>query len=192
MEHSEADKGYLAGLIDGEGSVVITTSVNKNGKRYHHLYLSISGSDQQTLLDLAEEWEGTVYSAGKTRTLGNKPVSKLSWHNKNAAVILSTVRPYLRMKIDQADVGIKFASLIRVRGGIITSSELTERNELQAEMYGYNARSRTGIRSRTYVDEIVQHQWNCLRCGVEFKPTGPRQRYCSDECGQKYRRTSHE
>ncbi len=90
----ERDLSYTAGLFDGEGCVYIGL---RSG--YHTLSVSITNTDKPVLDWTASMFGGTVRcrSNGKYR-----PVFVWDMAGPGAAVFLSTISPWLRIKAQQA------------------------------------------------------------------------------------------
>lgn len=83
----ETDLSYLAGIIDGEGSVCFS----KNGR----LTLSLSSTDLELLIYLNKIFPGKLYpvkKAGKYRQQ-----YQLSWRNKDGLQLAEKILPYLRI-----------------------------------------------------------------------------------------------
>ena len=97
------DKAYIAGLFDGEGSVsFFWPRAHKNGKRYGKLFLRISQNDRRVL-----DWVRTVTGVGSIHARKRIARCKLQHDyaasNEAARILLSAIRPYLKVKGERVD-----------------------------------------------------------------------------------------
>lgn len=99
------DLAWLAGFIDGEGCIQINVMPNRC-----HLRLDITQKDRRPLQQIQKWFGGALSKARADR------VSYLRISTKQCADTLRAVRPYLRVKQDQADVAIEFQER-RTRNG---------------------------------------------------------------------------
>ena len=116
---SDAEKGYLAGLIDGEGSISIvraTTGYNRKSRRIHHqLRVSVYNTDINMV-----EWVKSRVGFGhiarrKQQSERHKPSYQYQVCALKALEILRAVHPYLVTKKRQAEVAFIFGSTIKER-----------------------------------------------------------------------------
>ena len=105
MEESKI--AYLAGIIDGEGTITIAKSKVRKGRK-NHLYslrMQVANSDKRLIDWLKENFGGSIHimREGHGRkfyqwTLGSKDTYRL----------LKEIKKYSIIKGEQADIGIKF------------------------------------------------------------------------------------
>ncbi|MCK4669539.1 hypothetical protein KAT21_05420 [Candidatus Bathyarchaeota archaeon] len=100
---------YLAGIIDGEGTIAIAKAKIKEGRK-NHLYslrMSAANSDKGLVDWLKENFGGSIHilreeegnhKKGYQWVLGSKDTYKL----------LKGMKDYLVIKKEQADIGIEF------------------------------------------------------------------------------------
>ena len=98
---------YLAGIIDGEGTITIAKSKIRKGRK-NHLYslrMSVGNSDKRLIDWLKENFGGSIHimREGHGRkfyqwTLGSKDTYRL----------LKEIKKYSIIKEEQADIGIEF------------------------------------------------------------------------------------
>lgn len=115
---AERDIIWLAGLIDGEGSIFVKrTAGTKNP--IHSLDVEISMTDKPTI-----EKIHTMLGFGSFRPARRK--KKLAHHkqawkwvatSRDAEVVLNLITPYLMTKRDEAIMGLRFCELKRDRVG---------------------------------------------------------------------------
>lgn len=140
---------YLAGFIDGEGSVMITKSfAGKSGSTHYRARLTISNTDRRILEEIRRDYGGIIVNQGHTE-VNWKVGYQLVWTNEMMARLLPLVRPYLRLKQRQADLILRFGrhvrSTIRVRDdrGLWaphTRAVMEFREALYRRMRGLNAK----------------------------------------------------
>lgn len=115
------DLAYAAGIIDGEGSIYITRSIRRfmteAGLRERPAYvlrITVVHTDRPLVDWLAETF------GGGARTL---PVRDKKWKPQfvwvagggRAAQITGVLLPYMRVKVDQAELALEFQSRIGTR-----------------------------------------------------------------------------
>ena len=147
------DCAYMAGLIDGEGSIGID---NHGGVRVPSVRVTVTNTDIDTLEDLKSLWGGCV-STRRQRHEGWKAASDLIWAGGRAAEVLRTVQPYLRIKTEQCRVALSFAETVNPpehRTKPISPTVQWARQQMRGMMLGLNQR---GVPiSHSYVDFIQE------------------------------------
>jgi len=96
---TQTELAWTAGFFDGEGSITISPRGNT-----HYLKVGATQRDIRPLLKIQEWFGGSVGSP-----YGNG-VRNYSVGNAAAGVFLETIRPYLVVKAEQADVALQFQS----------------------------------------------------------------------------------
>lgn len=100
---------YLAGLLDGEGSIGTT----RTGKHRNVIgRVMITNTDTVLLELLRAEFGGSVTIRAIGSKPGWKPCAHISWTNRGAQKVLEGVLPYLLVKRSQAELCLE---LIRMR-----------------------------------------------------------------------------
>lgn len=97
---------YLAGIIDGEGSIMLPrTGQNKLNDLYvsFSVKVAISNTDLNLLLRLQNDFGGIIERV-RTGAKNCKDGYRLRWFSKDAVKIIGIVRPYLIVKAEQADL----------------------------------------------------------------------------------------
>jgi hypothetical protein len=107
------DLAYLAGVIDGDGTIVIgkTRSRAKSGIFYprYDLRVAVYNTDERLMLWIEERFGGHVYTVRRNKPLPNRRVAyKWTLGQRQAAILLKQVRPYLVIKAAQSDLALKF------------------------------------------------------------------------------------
>ena len=115
MGKNELFKAYIAGFLDGEGSISILTARNpKPDNMLYRLEVNIGNCCKNILLLISQEYGGCVYYK---RPQNAKPhwLHCYCWKigGKAACRLLKDVYPYIRVKRIQAEIGIKFGKTLR-------------------------------------------------------------------------------
>ena len=117
---TETELAYLAGIIDGEGS--IGAHGETLGKRNGSYQVNVQvGMTQIGSLDLFVKVFGGRIGLGCKPTSGGKPVYKWRLSARKAANCLEQLTPYLILKREQARDAIALARMNRQRLGKGTS-----------------------------------------------------------------------
>lgn len=94
---------YIGGLFDGEGAVVIVRDVD--GKSCSYSLRTVIGMVKPEGVQLVHSHLGGQLSLVETK---GSPVWIWTAHSSDAYHFLKTIRPYLLVKTEEAEVGIKF------------------------------------------------------------------------------------
>jgi len=108
---SDVEVGYVAGIIDGEGHIGITLH-----RREPYTLFSVRVEITNTSLDLHEwlvrKFGGSCHVHWKKRySTNHSPAFRWRIDSVGARKILELVRPYLKVKRQQADLALQFISL---------------------------------------------------------------------------------
>ncbi len=145
MKHlSRAEMAYLAGIIDGEGSIHIAAA--KKGRAWW-LAIQVSNTNPK-LIDYCMETTGIGHRTRVSPPGNRKPQHTWVLYTKQAEELLRVIRPYLVIKRPHADVALAFrAEILPKRGNRRTTYSLTEemlarRRELQQKLRILNHRGK--------------------------------------------------
>lgn len=134
----EADIAYLAGIIDGEGSILIVKGSLK-GRVTWNSSISIANSS----LDLLE-WIQSVFGGAlrHTRTPMGKKFYILEWTNDRGREIALAIKPYIKLKYVQCSLFLEYLDCKKEHGhhgckGLSTIA-FNSRNELWDTMKDMN------------------------------------------------------
>jgi hypothetical protein len=105
------EMAYLAGLIDGEGTVSCT--YNQNG--VPALFLSIGMCDQKLIKELHHRYGGS-FGSFKNKKYNRVWQWRLNGHDLKDFLI--KVEPYIRLKKKSVKIGIKFLKTLKPRKGV--------------------------------------------------------------------------
>jgi hypothetical protein len=119
---SPAWLGWLAGIIDGEGTITITPrqrSDQSHASPTWHAIVRVANTDEAMIAKLRE----LTVSLGSTHKIHERRKNRASvvyhWHatSRQALVFLRAIRPYLVTKRRQADLAIAFCERVATRTG---------------------------------------------------------------------------
>ena len=180
---TETQKSYLAGLIDGEGCIVITAPRPKKGTTNwygHYLCVVLANTHIPTLDWVKSLWGGCfiVRNQPKQRV----PIGNLRWTSAQATEILMEVKPYLRIKEAQASIALLFSESIKRRGDVLSKEEWNDREELRLAISQLN-RSYSNLKKVPYPAE--KYQGTCPVCNTTFDRERKTKVYCSAFCYEK-------
>jgi intein/homing endonuclease len=115
------EKAYIAGLFDGEGSIGIYKVVRKNAELVNwSVKLAIYGTYRPTLQELYDQLGYGSLTTQKRQALNRTPsrdydpqLCKQGWkfiisNKKEIRQFLLMIHPYLREKVEQADIMLKY------------------------------------------------------------------------------------
>jgi hypothetical protein len=123
---NEAHWSYLAGLFDGEGTVCISTSHNKNNTTIFQMNVKIANTNLELMQWLISNFGG-MYSVSCSKNKNNCK-TQYAWMPKgknNRIAVLETMLPYLVIKKRQALIGLEFERVYEGRNGCQQGLKLT-------------------------------------------------------------------
>ncbi|HET9693368.1 MAG TPA: LAGLIDADG family homing endonuclease [Steroidobacteraceae bacterium] len=126
---STADAAYLAGLIDGEGTIALS---RRHADERRHLVVSISSTERELV-----DWTRRVTGVGKItrkRTVSPAHATGLTYSvsNRQALAVLRQVVPYLRSyKRDRARLVLRCYLQVTPRNGKYTNELAMRRCEFE-------------------------------------------------------------
>jgi len=131
---------YLAGIIDGEGSISIeiqSKSIRHNRKcDYYSLRLLVVNTNLTLLKWIQSNFGGTIRAR---KSLPNRrQCYRWNLFSHKAAEVLSACEPYMIVKKAHVEVFIKFASTMNKANVRLSDELLSYRKELYLEMKRIN------------------------------------------------------
>ena len=107
MLTSSSDAAYAAGIIDGEGTILIESQHGNGTKAAMQLTVRVAMNNVAVLEWLREHFSGFL-TAPPAHEASGKHKQLFYWtvKSRKAAAFLLVIRPYLKAKLAQADVGI--------------------------------------------------------------------------------------
>ena len=133
---NKVELAYLAGLFDGEGCIMIVRrSPFSIGHKsvYHYLSLSLTMANQQ-MPELFQYYFGGSAKPVKKQTVGRQPLWRWDITHNGALGVLRALLPYLRLKLDEAELGIKFQLKHKKTTHSLKEEQLAEREKMRALM----------------------------------------------------------
>jgi len=111
-ELSSEESAYIAGLFDGEGTITIMRQTQP-ARGYQLLVTMGVAKADSTLNELKQVFGGILHRPN--RTPSGRPTSVTRWQvtSDKAYRFLQAVFPYLRIKAEEARVGIEFHEMYR-------------------------------------------------------------------------------
>jgi hypothetical protein len=109
MNILEATWAYVAGLLDGEGSIVVDVAWSKTGSPYHMLRVSICSTSRVLIDWLVDTFGGSVSNDTRSSIKrGRRPCWAWRLSANRAKHFLEHVRPYVIEKKKQVALAIEF------------------------------------------------------------------------------------
>lgn len=104
----------MAGLMDADGTFTITSCIhNSQGHRLYDPTISCTSVHRPTLEWVVKHFGGTIYNHKITVTSVQPRFDWVTQSYAHSEKFLSSIRPYLLQKTEQADLLLKFYSLYR-------------------------------------------------------------------------------
>jgi hypothetical protein len=104
---TEAERAYLAGIIDGEGSIMANIR-QRGGCVWFELRLNIANADRALIEWVAERWPGRVSVIDRSR-YGQRDQHRWDANNRKVIAPLLDAFPYLVVKREQAELALELA-----------------------------------------------------------------------------------
>lgn len=104
------DLAYFAGIVDGDGCISITKDMQRVARGGHPTYglsLSVSNTNKDVLYDLSREFGGSVRLNARPTPV-HQTIHLWTLFSDRAAEAIRALRPYLRIKAEQAWLALEF------------------------------------------------------------------------------------
>ena len=134
----KTDLAYAAGVIDSDGCIYIDRYRDKRKVHNNYQYalrIKVCQSDKETVVWLSNTFGGSCreYPYDKYTSSNNKkPLFIWQINNLKAVELLEAIKPYLKIKIKQAGVGIQYKNTLAPHSNKPMLSIYRERKELLA------------------------------------------------------------
>lgn len=131
MAISDTDWAYLAGLIDGEGSI----RIEKGSTRYHHSpttpTITLTNTSTKMIDWALDKFGGHLYKKK------NRSCWDIYWLGKDVVSLLEGIYPFLTAKKDQAEIVLAYRKLVGKSGqGRIPPADL-EKRQIMVDVLNY-------------------------------------------------------
>lgn len=150
IQLSNTEAAYLAGIIDGEGSICVFPYYGYNhkvGKKYarYKPVICVSNTDCRLINWLKEHLSGQCYSVErKTKKWKIQYMWQIS--HLQALEIIKVVKPYLILKTEQANLFIKFMETAKRWGRCGCPSTIqNKRKEIVEQICKLNRKGRNAL-----------------------------------------------
>ncbi|HEX3523619.1 MAG TPA: LAGLIDADG family homing endonuclease [Stellaceae bacterium] len=148
MKRAVTDLAYLAGFIDGEGSISIFPGTSR-GRRRDNLRLDIYNTNEAVLQWIKRTFGGRIHKVGRPKARNTKQEYVWAAGAQCAAQILKACLPFLKIKRTQAELFIQHQATSRRNGRYYTPPEiLAVRNDIVAKMASLNRRGPSNKEAR--------------------------------------------
>ncbi len=112
---TDIDCAYAAGIIDGEGSVMIMRCTRKyRGYVSYHLKVVVTNTEQAMILWLHRHFGGSIYAL--PRIEGRRKAWRWQVCTKKARVFLKYILPFMVTKQKKAELAIDFQDSLPLPG----------------------------------------------------------------------------
>lgn len=144
IQLSDTDRAYAAGLVDGEGSIRITSRGKYGGTTFRQgqytLMVEMTNTDHGMIQWMVQQFGGSVsYHAENVEQ--NR---KAKWHWRVAAnkalYVLDAIWPYIKTKRQQAKLGRRFQRYAQYAGRAATSKVQALHERFYQELGALNKR----------------------------------------------------
>jgi hypothetical protein len=110
---------YLAGIVDGEGTITIAARKAASGRIYFRPSVTISNTSER-LADWLRAWG---YSINTATNSSGRPYWRINWSGFSVDSLLTRLLPFLVIKRPHADLLLEFISLRRALPRLAPPSE---------------------------------------------------------------------
>jgi hypothetical protein len=144
-ELSSTDAAYIAGLIDGEGTVTLS---RRHANEHRQLLISISNTER-SLLDFVLDAAGAgKITAKRTTKAHHSPSFAYAISNRQALSLLSQISPYLRSyKRLRARLILDHYVRLTPRNGKYTRDSADHRRRFEAQVLALRAMAQIDVGS---------------------------------------------
>ena len=115
---SEAESAWLAGIIDGEGTIGIWSNGKSSRRTNYVAHLQVGNTNTQMLLRIVEFTGCGTINSGKARRENHKQLYKWRVNPMQIRGILPQIEPYLVIKRFQAQLVIEYLRMQKDGRGI--------------------------------------------------------------------------
>lgn len=135
-KHSDTDLAYLAGIIDGEGTITIARAPRNDTKHripYHIPHVKVCNTNKELIDWIHAKFGGRNNNTRQANTKWST-LYYIRWNCGKARDLLEAVLPYLRVKKVQATVVLDFIKRMNKRSftGVMLSEE---ERDIREQMY---------------------------------------------------------
>jgi hypothetical protein len=140
----ETQKSYMAGFVDGEGTIYVDYRRTKKNFPSLHYQLSVFSTNLPILELLHQEWGGNLRKYAKSRSIKHKQIYSIYWGSDKCLPVIKAIYPYLRIKKRHAEIIMELSKLkcerSHGRGRYVPESTRLAREPLANELKVLNHR----------------------------------------------------
>lgn len=131
---SATDAAYIAGLIDGEGTVTLSRR-HKHDMRQPVISISISNTDLSLLDYVLRTTKAGKITRKRTNSSNHTPSAAYAISNRQALCLLDQIEPYLKTyKKQRAELNLRDYVRLTPRNGTYTAAALAARTRFEMEV----------------------------------------------------------
>jgi hypothetical protein len=134
---TEADIGWSAGIIDGEGCIGAYYSKRNAGSQ---LKVIVTNTDIRIIHRMYELWGGNICPCQRKLGANHKPSFRWSVGGRKACEVLRVLQPYLVGKGEQAKLALEFGKLLGKARVKLAPEVIAQRQDLTAQLQVLNTR----------------------------------------------------
>lgn len=128
-----SDIVYLAGMMDGDGSISIARRQYNERRSRHILTVAVTNCSRELMEWLEERWGGVIHPKPPTRN--GRPIFQWAITSQKAGELLEDIVEHLIVKRDQANIALDFRAtfgkIAYRQGGV--SQEITDLRDAMSE-----------------------------------------------------------
>jgi hypothetical protein len=133
---SATEAAYIAGIIDGEGSISMSYTGPRYGYRYGNYRLVLQvGNTKEPLIEYLHRITGV---GNRWNREGQKQEHAKVWYwqvtNQKAAEVIGSCLPYLVIKVEQALLALSYADFVVPTAVGITEEVAAERHDIYSAL----------------------------------------------------------
>jgi len=146
MQSKKPSLEYIAGFVDGEGTITISKEKTHSSRRgfTYGVYFCVSNTNRE-LLQLMCNTVSVGYVARSNRNRNfprRKEIFHWSAHRRKAAALIQKLLPHLYLKGAQAELALKYQEAIIQGHQPLTEEECVFRDQCYMKMKELNRRGR--------------------------------------------------
>lgn len=120
---ADTDLAYMAGLLDGEGCIVIDKTAHRNGRTYYSLRVTFVNTHLPTIQWVSDNFCDHSWVVKEEAKPNRKALYTIIWRSTQAQTLLATLLPFMRTKRQQAEWAIEFQQALPPKGKAKTTSD---------------------------------------------------------------------
>jgi hypothetical protein len=129
---------YIAGLIDGEGTVTLT---RLHANEHRRIVVSIANTEYQILRFVIDQVGAGKITRKKTTSDRHTPSYCYAVTSRQALALLRQIAPHLQSyKRQRAELALRSYELLTPRNGKYTRDQLADRLNFETELLDLNSR----------------------------------------------------